>query len=470
MTQQQADDARKRADPLIGQRLVGNYEVLDILGAGGMAIVYKAKQIKMDRIVALKTLKSKELDVMARFAREMQTLAKLKHRNIVDAIDCIETPDGQSFLVMEYVEGITLLDLLKTVGKVEKEDDLAKILMQICDALEHAHQSGIIHRDLKPANIILIELDGDVLIKVLDFGIAKIQDDMQKLTAQGQALGSPLYMSPEACMGQKLTPASDVYSLGVLAYELISGNVPYAYQSMAKVMASHCTPDIYPESLMVARPDLPGIQQLDQIIMRTLETDLDKRFPTVTDFKKAIAFWIQSVKAGQGERPLPKEMKFAPTVQPKKKDLTASMHDMIAMKKKGQQATTHINRASVAQTPPSGTSIKMLLFGVMAVCLTILVAGAIIINFDQVQEMWVKASRQMSTSLMGNPATKQTPNQNEVSKTPEQPTPEREKPVPDKEANPSEIQVIDENTKVPERDPIREITPTPEESGNLRRL
>src|SRR5579885_2595094 len=288
MTEIDKQSAQKQADPLIGQTVAGCYSIIDILGTGGMAIVYKAKQLHTDRIVAMKTLKSKDETVMKRFLREMQMLSKLKHQNIIEAIDCIETPDGQTFFAMEYVDGITLHEMVKTLGSVQKEDDIAAIILQICDALEHAHRQQIIHRDLKPGNVVLVEKHGSIQVKVLDFGIAKIQDDLQKLTTQGEALGSPLYMSPEQCMGQDLTPASDIYSLAVLAYELITGRVPYQCPTVYKLMEAHCTPSIHPDPISTHRPDLACVAQLDQIMMRALETELDKRFNTAAEFKKAI--------------------------------------------------------------------------------------------------------------------------------------------------------------------------------------
>ncbi|MDZ4833882.1 MAG: serine/threonine-protein kinase [Candidatus Melainabacteria bacterium] len=300
-------------DPLIGQYLTEDYIVLDRLGAGGMAIVYKARHLKTDRIVAVKTLRERDPAIMERFYREVQTLAKLKHKNIVEALDCIRTDAHHTFLVMEYVEGITLETLLRTQGRVEKAEDIASLLSQICDALDHAHQLRIIHRDLKPANIVmLVDEASEITAKVLDFGIAKLQDDLQKLTSEGQALGSPLYMSPEQCMGHEVTPASDVYSLGILSYELITGGLPYKSTKMLEIMSAHCSPDIWPQPIEEIRADLPNVAQLNQIIFKAINTRLEDRFQTVAEFGKAILFWIQSVKSGKNE-PAPR-VQMAPIV------------------------------------------------------------------------------------------------------------------------------------------------------------
>jgi eukaryotic-like serine/threonine-protein kinase len=359
-------DGAKAQDPLIGQSLTEDYLILDRLGAGGMAIVYKAKHLKTDRIVAVKTLRERDPAIMERFFREVQTLSKLKHKNIVEALDCVRTDAHHTFLVMEYLEGVTLESLIRSEGRVEKAEDIAALLTQICNALEHAHQQRIIHRDLKPANIVMMVDDSGITAKVLDFGIAKLQDDLQKLTSEGQALGSPLYMSPEQCMGHEITPASDVYSLGILAYQLITGELPYRSARMLEIMSAHCSPDIWPDSIMEARPDLPGVTQLHQIIFKALSTKIPDRFQSASEFEKAISFWIQSTRSGETKTAI--KAQNAKVIQP----LSLAQKDTQAIRDLGVRKTEKAKPQAGKFTMSDGkiAMLKLASFLVVAILLT----------------------------------------------------------------------------------------------------
>lgn len=438
-TLEASEDARKKADPLIGQVLNGNYEVIDILGEGGMALVYRGRQVSTERPVALKTLKTRDVNVMRRFQREMQTHGKLNHRNIVDAIDCFEFNE-QSFLVMDLVNGISLMDLITRDGGVESEEDIAAILSQICDALDHAHAQTLIHRDLKPANVILMDRpDGEILVKVLDFGIAKMQDDMQKLTAEGQAMGSPLYMSPEQCMGMELSPRADTYSLGILAYELITGNLPYEFPKLVQIMQAHCDPTVKPRNLGAYCPDLKGVDQLNQIIMRAIESEPDKRFQTAGEFKRAIEFWLQGVRTGS-PKALPKDILEA---APKKPDAAQKQHDkqtkaaQALVDKKTKQSQTGPQAAQAAKDPNALDTTKLIInfsLGLAVCCVSLGVMAALIFNFEKVKGVWMSASQQVHSVL----AKKSEPAAKPAASAPDNPTEA-------KEVEPNPVQ-FDENT------------------------
>ena len=205
-------------------KLVLHYKIIEKLGAGGMGIIFKAKDLKLDRIVALKFLPasySLDEDIKKRFVHEAKAVSKLQHNNICTVHEINETQDGQLFICMDYYEGETLKDKLKK-GKLELKEAL-DITLQICEGLKKAHEKNIVHRDIKPANI-LITKDG--IVKILDFGLAKVRGQSQ-ITKYESTIGTTAYMSPEQAKGEDVDQRSDIWSLGVVFYEMISGNLPF---------------------------------------------------------------------------------------------------------------------------------------------------------------------------------------------------------------------------------------------------
>ncbi len=285
-------------DPQIGN-LVGNYRIFDVIGRGNMAIVYKACHLQTGAVVAAKTYKpSSEPAQIQRFAREVETHAKLSHENIVHFIDCVIGTDNRQYLIMENVKGLSLQAVLDTHGPVENPANIWSIFSQICDALSHAHERGVIHRDLKPGNVILSKKQGQELqVKLADFGIAHDESDLARLTQEGSSIGSPLYMSPEQCQGYDLTPRSDVYSLGILMTETISGVCPYRGKSIMSIIRAHCNPMTKPVPLSSLCPQLPGVEQLQEILFRALETEPENRFQSVKELKHALAKWYRQVSS-----------------------------------------------------------------------------------------------------------------------------------------------------------------------------
>jgi serine/threonine-protein kinase len=221
-------------DRLIGQVLADKYLLQSRLGSGGMSVVYKAEHIYMKKTVAIKVMHSHLLTdgrVLPRFRQESQATSTLDHENILRVYDFGVTASGVPFLVMDYLPGQSLDQVIETTGPLKLNQFFA-IMTQIVAALAHAHKRGIIHRDLKPSNIILVRNeDGSPLVKLVDFGIAKLlaADDgnMPKLTQTGEIFGSPAYMSPEQCMGSPIDARSDIYSLGCVMYECVSGKTPF---------------------------------------------------------------------------------------------------------------------------------------------------------------------------------------------------------------------------------------------------
>jgi eukaryotic-like serine/threonine-protein kinase len=269
------------ADPLVGSVLDRRYRIEFRLAAGGFGAIYRATHVINRRAVALKVLHTKlasEPDVVARFRREAQALGALRCRHTIRAYDFGETADGTLYMVMELLQGESLFERFRALGPVPWRRMIG-IVRQVCESLVEAHAAGIVHRDLKPTNIHLEEVGGDPdFVKVLDFGIAKILHgstiDNADLTRSGQVIGTFDYMAPEQLVGGNVTPQSDIYTLGVLLYEMITGDRPFGdVDSPAEMLTAMVSRTPVPVSAIV---DVPV--ELDRIVARCIDRDPLKRY------------------------------------------------------------------------------------------------------------------------------------------------------------------------------------------------
>ena len=259
-------------DPYIGKMLDNRYEILERIGTGGMAIVYKAKCHRLNRLVAVKILKSdlaQDEDFRRRFNAESQAVAQLSHPNIVSVYDVSKGGDIE-YIVMELIDGITLKQYMEKRGQLNWRESL-HFITQIMRGLSHAHSRGIIHRDIKPQNIMVLR-DGSV--KVADFGIACLADSAQTLTQE--ALGSVHYISPEQARGLPVDGRSDIYSLGIVMYEMLSGKLPFDGDDDRTVALKHLS--AVPTPLREIAPSVP--EALEKIVMKAMEASLDNRYQT----------------------------------------------------------------------------------------------------------------------------------------------------------------------------------------------
>ncbi len=275
-----------RMDRLVGQQLDA-YRLLDLLGIGGMAAVYRAYEPSMDRHVAIKVLRDHlagDATFRARFEREVRTLARLEHQHILPVYDVGEH-GGRPYLVMRYVEGGTLGDVLAR-SRMGLEQ-ATKLAIQVAEALGYAHRQGVIHRDVKPSNI-LITPDGDALLT--DFGIAKLLAQTLGLTGEGMQLGTPLYMAPEQVQGQTVDGRTDVYALGVVLYEALAGRPPYVAETPMAVALMHVRQP--PPPLRQHNRAIP--EALEQVLLRALAKQPDDRFQTALEFATALRSSLSS--------------------------------------------------------------------------------------------------------------------------------------------------------------------------------
>ena len=264
-------------DKYIGRLLDNRYEILEVIGSGGMAVVYKARCHRLNRLVAIKILKDDFLDdedFRRRFHAESQAVAMLSHPNIVSVYDVSTSVTMESdYIVMELIEGITLKQYMEKKGVLNWKETL-HFAMQIAKALEHAHSRGVVHRDIKPHNVMVLK-NGSV--KVADFGIARMMTGGDTLTKE--ALGSVHYISPEQAKGGRVDNRSDIYSLGVVMYEMMSGRPPYEGESPVSVAIQHINGGaILPSAL---NPNSPG--GMEQIIMKAMAHDLADRYTSATE-------------------------------------------------------------------------------------------------------------------------------------------------------------------------------------------
>jgi serine/threonine-protein kinase len=285
-----------RSTAVLGTVVGGRYYVRRLCGEGGMGRVYEAEHIDIGRRVALKILHpaySQTPDLVERLRREARAASKISHPNVVDVTDSGTTPDGAFFFVMEYLEGIELGELIYR----EKRLDIRRTLIigtQICRALQAAHEVNVIHRDLKPENVLILKRDGQPnFVKVLDFGIAKSgsetdlkesQGGQRRLTHPGMTMGTPEYMAPEQAAGKPADPRSDVYAVGGLLYEMLSGKPPYEGANFMEIL--HKKANTMPAPLSTVRMDVSP--QLEALIMRAMAKDPDQRPPSMEALEREL--------------------------------------------------------------------------------------------------------------------------------------------------------------------------------------
>jgi serine/threonine protein kinase len=281
-------------DDLIGSR-IGHYIIQEPLGQGGMARVYKGYQEHLDRTVAIKVLPSyyaADPSFVNRFKREAQAMARLSHPSIVTVHDAGEQ-DGRLYIVMAYMSGGTLKGLM--THQMDLVDALP-VVRQIAEALQYAHERSIIHRDVKPVNVLL---DGDGRAVLSDFGIAKVMESAENhLTRPGAGVGTPEYMSPEQCRGSGVSPRSDIYALGVMIYEMLTGRTPFQADNYTALAHAHIYEPVPPPTLFNPRISLP----VQAVVLRALAKDPEQRFRQATDLATALEFAASgSMVGGAGQ-------------------------------------------------------------------------------------------------------------------------------------------------------------------------
>jgi serine/threonine protein kinase len=295
-----------QVDPLLGQTLAGRYLIDKKLGEGGMGAVYRATHQLLEKQVALKVLHNefaRKTDLVERFMQEAKAASRIRHENVIDISDFGATPEGIVFFAMELLKGHDLHEEVaraRLAGQLLPYERSKKIFLQICAALSAAHSKGIIHRDLKPENVYLVEFLGDPdFVKLLDFGIAKmteVSENDRKLTKTGMLFGTPEYMSPEQARGEHVDHRVDVYAMGCILFQLVTGRVPFEADNFMGVLSLHLTepPPMIPETVF---DRIGAPRALAQVIDTALHKDRNARWASIDDFANA-------VRAVSGEAPI----------------------------------------------------------------------------------------------------------------------------------------------------------------------
>jgi serine/threonine-protein kinase len=282
-----------RADPLVGSVLAERYEIVRRIGEGGMGAVYEARHTVIGKRVAVKVLLEKFLEkpeLVARLLQEARLASSIGHENIVDVTDFGTTSDGRAFVVMEFLEGESLAQLVIRDAPLPVERSL-RIARQVASALGAAHDKGIVHRDVKPENVYLVRRSDADYVKVVDFGVSKAVHtreegpEWQRLTRTGMVLGTPLYMSPEQARGgEDIDARADIWAVGVLLYECLTGEVPFRAHNYLGVISQVLTEEAAPPSRL--RPELGIPVGVESVVMRALEKDRARRYQKMGEFER----------------------------------------------------------------------------------------------------------------------------------------------------------------------------------------
>ncbi|HEY9788399.1 MAG TPA: serine/threonine-protein kinase [Candidatus Obscuribacterales bacterium] len=281
-------------DPLLGLVVEGRYRIESVIGQGSAGTVYKAIQELIGREVAIKVLHDylvSDDEFIKRFRQEAKASSRLSHPNIITIYDFGVLPKtGRPYIAMDLLRGTPLSDVITEQNHLPLEEAIP-IMTQVCSALGEAHRQGVVHRDVKPENIVLVDRSGQHHFPiVVDFGIARLVQedaDIAKITRTGTVCGSPTYMSPEQCTSSKVDHRSDIYSLGIVIYETLTGTVPFMSDELAKVMAMHLTDP--PKPLNQVRLDLRFPDRLEEVVNKALAKNPDERYQSMEEFSDALA-------------------------------------------------------------------------------------------------------------------------------------------------------------------------------------
>ena len=357
-------DTTQRVD-LVGKVIADRYRIVKLIGEGGMGQVYEASHVNINKRFAIKLLRPEIVsnpDAVARFRQEAWSASSIGHDNIIEIDDFATLPDGSVYLAMEFLAGVALADRMIEEPPIQTGEAL-QIFIQVASGLLAAHEKGIVHRDMKPENIFLVEKSGRMLVKILDFGIAKVSGgESQSLTRTGAIFGTPHYMSPEQAIGNPLDHRSDIYSVGVIMYEVFTGKVPFEAESFMGILTKHITMQAKSPSLVAPTRSIPP--EVESVIMRAMAKDPGERQGSMAELRDeliAVArIYAPHILSASGT-----QLSVGSPSQPSMPARVASQSRPVAQKDPSQPGipvgrkptpSQPIVRASQPSRPPSGTA------------------------------------------------------------------------------------------------------------------
>ncbi|HVH43401.1 MAG TPA: serine/threonine-protein kinase, partial [Labilithrix sp.] len=359
---------RDADDPYLGQEISGHIEIRQIVGVGAMGRVYRAFQRGIDRDVAVKILHrelSANAQLVSRFTREAKVASRLQHPNVVQVLLAGQLPDRALYRVMEYLDGLSLQSALAAAGGALPLPRALHIALQLCEAVGEAHAQGIVHRDLKPENVMLVRRGSDPdFVKVLDFGIARINWGEQSVaTAAGLIFGTARYISPEGAQGNAVGPASDVYAIGTLLYQMLSGRTPFDGEQAVGLLVQQIH-DPAPQLRSIPRAAYVP-EPIADVVMATLAKDPARREPDARALGQAIfdAAKIAGLSPDEFSRPMlsrqPSAMKLPPVERTKQLDLTPDLLERMTPASPPNTPKSNGTRADDSgQRPPTAATVK----------------------------------------------------------------------------------------------------------------
>jgi serine/threonine-protein kinase len=364
---QSAAAARASHDPYLGQEISGHIEIRQLVGVGAMGRVYRAFQRGIDRDVAVKILHrelSANPQLVARFTREAKVASRLQHPNVVQVLLTGQLPDRALYMVMEYLDGLSLQSALAAAGGALPLPRALHIVLQLCEAVGEAHAQGIVHRDLKPENVMLVRRGSDHdFVKVLDFGIARINWGEQSVaTAAGLIFGTARYISPEGAQGNPVVPASDVYSIATLLYQMLSGRTPFDGDQAVGLLVQQIHDPAPPLRSIPRAAYVP--EPIADVVMRSLAKDPAAREPDARAFGQAIfdAAKLAGLSLDEFSRPLlnrgPTPMKLPPVERTKQLDLTPDVVARMTPSAPAPNANGHGASSEPGRRPPAAATVK----------------------------------------------------------------------------------------------------------------
>ena len=300
------EEQEKGPTAFLNKTIGGRYQIVSCIGEGGMSFVYLVKHRALDKVMALKMMQPhhhQDSDMIQRFKQEAKSVASLSHPNVVTIHDYGVTEEGFLFFVMDYLKGTNLAQLIKKQANLNVRSSLP-IFIQMCKALEHAHGKGILHRDLKPSNIMLLDEGGEDLVKIVDFGIAKVmgekEDTDERITKSGEIFGSPMYMSPEHCMGRTLDVRSDIYSMACVMYETLTGQPPFVGLTAYEIFFKQMNTAPAPFALSTGEdPELCA--EIERIVIGCLNRDTTTRFQSMSLLRQALECLSEKLEKVNGD-------------------------------------------------------------------------------------------------------------------------------------------------------------------------